>query len=129
MTTTERTTISDVTHGRTYPNRELVEAAISDLEDLIEDGEADEDDRADLEALREFNDECASACADWFYGDSVIPDREFETYARDLAEDIGAIPSDYSWPASHIDWTAAAEALQQDYTPVDLDGVTFWGRS
>ena len=35
-------------------------------------------------------------------------------YAAELAEDIGAVNSDYHWPASHIDWQAAWEALGAD---------------
>lgn len=45
-----------------------------------------------------------------------------------LAEDIGAIPSEYTWPASCIDWDQASRELQMDYTAVDFDGVTYWVR-
>lgn len=64
---------------------------------------------------------------DW-YPVTLIRDTYFEDYAQQLAEDIGAVPSDYSWPASHIDWEAAADALQMDYTSVEFDGITYWTR-
>lgn len=68
-------------------------------------------------------------CADWEYGEALIRDSYFEDYARELAEDIGAIDRKATWPNQYIDWEAAAEALQQDYTSIDFDGVTYWVRS
>jgi antirestriction protein len=35
-------------------------------------------------------------------------------YAEELADDIGAIPDDLSWPLTHIDWDAAARDLEYD---------------
>ena len=66
MTTRE---IEAITHGDRWPDRDLVEGVIGDLEALVEDGEADEDDQLSLKLLHEFNAECASAVADWQYGD------------------------------------------------------------
>ena len=65
---------------------------------------------------------------DWDYGETLIRDSYFREYAQNLASDIGAITDEYSWPASHIDWRAAAAALQQDYFDVDFDGVRYWIR-
>ena len=65
----------------------------------------------------------------WIHGELLIRDDYFEEYARELAEDIGAIQSDQGWPNYCIDWTFAAEELQNDYTLVDFDGVTYWIRS
>lgn len=64
---------------------------------------------------------------DW-YPATLVRDSHFEDYARELAEEIGAIPRDYSWPTSHIDWEAAARALQMDYSSVEFQGVTYWYR-
>lgn len=61
-------------------------------------------------------------------GITIIPDDEFEDYAKELAWELGAITEDSHWPAAYIDWEAAAEALQMDYTAFDFDGVTYWGR-
>lgn len=64
---------------------------------------------------------------DW-YPVTLIRDDYFEQYARDLADDIGAINRDATWPNTHIDWEAAARDLQQDYSSVEWDGVTYWYR-
>lgn len=49
-----------------------------------------------------------------------------EDFAYQLAEDIGALPAEYSWPASHIDWERATRDLFMcDYasTPAPGGGV------
>lgn len=62
-------------------------------------------------------------------GVTLIRDSYFESYARELAEDIGAIKSDLGWPYDYIDWERAADALKQDYSSIDFDGVEYWVRS
>lgn len=64
---------------------------------------------------------------DW-YPISFIADTYFEQYAQELAEDIGAINRDASWPNNCIDWERAASELQQDYSSVEIDGSTYWYR-
>lgn len=64
---------------------------------------------------------------DW-YPVTLVRDSYFEDYARELAEDIGAIPDDARWPCTCIDWEKAASQLQQDYSTVEYDGVTYWYR-
>lgn len=86
------------------------------------------DDAAELAALEAFAAE-GESLADWRHGETLIRDDYFRTYAEELAEDIGAIDREAAWPLCHIDWDAAAESLQQDYTSLDWDGVTYWGRS
>jgi hypothetical protein len=71
----------------------------------------------------------ASRCADWQHGEALIADHYFEEYAEELAEDIGAIQKGAAWPACHIDWKAAADALKQDYTSVEYGDTTYWVRS
>jgi len=58
--------------------------------------------------------------------ETLIPDDEFEDYARELAYDIGAISREAPWPQSCIDWEAAADALQVDFTSWEYDGRTYW---
>ena len=65
---------------------------------------------------------------DWSYGETMISDTYFETYAEELARDIGAIDRDAAWPVRHIDWEAAANELKQNYTSIDFDGETYWIR-
>lgn len=60
---------------------------------------------------------------------SLIADHDFEDYAREYAEDIGAIGEDMRWPANCIDWERAARELRQDYRSVEYDGDTYWHRS
>jgi len=62
-------------------------------------------------------------------GATLIADHYFERYAEELADDIGAIDRNASWPVNCIDWTKAASELQMDYSTVEYDGVTFWVRS
>lgn len=63
-------------------------------------------------------------------GLTLIHDRYFTEYARELAKDIGAIERKANWPLNHIDWKAAADELKHDYTEVDVevDGIedTYW---
>lgn len=93
--------------------------------EMGDDGEADE-----LAALQALETE-ASASPDWQYGEALIRDSYFEEYAREFAEDIGAIQSDLAnrWPYTCIDWKGAAEELQADYRDVNFDGVTYWIRA
>lgn len=86
----------------------------------------DEDEAEELRVLLALQEE-AEGSADWTHGETLIRDSYFEDYARELAEDIGAVPKD-RWPCSHIDWEAAADDLKQDYMSVDFDGVEYWIR-
>lgn len=63
---------------------------------------------------------------DW-YPLTLIEDAYFPEYAKQLLEDCGTIPRDFpAWIA--IDWERTAEALQGDYTPVEINGLTYWTR-
>lgn len=108
------------------------EATGSDPDDYVLSGDDYKaglgDDEADeLVALLELADQ-GKNFEDWEHGETLIRDSYFEDYARELAEDIGAIPSDVGWPAYCIDWERAARELQTDYSDVDFDGVTYWAR-
>lgn len=110
-----------------FDSRDVIER-IAELEGMRDDGAIDDDEAAELVTLAAFASEAEGYAADWLYGEAFIADDYFETYARDLADDIGAIDRNAAWPLTHIDWTAAAADLRQDYTSVDLDGRTFWTR-
>ena len=105
-----------------------VEARIAYLIEEEEAGTSNDDERAERKALEALREE-ASGCADWHHGEALVRDSYFEQYARELAEDIGAIPKDAPWPARCIDWEQAVRELQQDYTSANFDGVTYWVRS
>lgn len=83
----------------------------------------------EYEALKALDEDGSSCCPDWRHGESLISDDYFETYARELAHDIGSVDNSQTWPQNHIDWEAAAEALKQDYNEVDFMGTTFLYRS
>ena len=109
-------------------SRDIVDR-LGELTDLIEAG-CDDDEASDelgvliglIEAIDNYSDDNATD------GVQLIRDSYFEQYARELAEEIGAIDSDAKWPARCIDWEQAAEELQTDYTAIDFDGVTYWIR-
>jgi hypothetical protein len=85
---------------------------------------------AQRESLKTLLDEVESVSGEHpKHGVGLIRDSYFETYARELADDLyGTEIRNASWPFDYIDWTAAAEALQMDYSQVDYDGVTYWVR-
>lgn len=65
---------------------------------------------------------------DW-YPITLIRDSHFRDYAKQLADDIGAIKfAEATWPNHWIDWEHAARELQSDYSSVELDGITYWYR-
>lgn len=91
--------------------------------------------RANLEALIleyqplfDFASEFKGYAADYEHGEAAIRDSYFVEYAEQMAEDIGAIGRNMSWPLNHIDWDAAADELKSDYTAIEFDGVTYWVR-
>jgi hypothetical protein len=56
---------------------------------------------------------------------ALIADSYFKDYARDLAEDVGAVNADARWPNNHIDWEAASDELRVEYTDVEFDGASY----
>ena len=92
-------------------------------------GALDDDEQEELRALLALAAQCEGSVSDWEHGAGLIRDSYFRTYAKELADDIGAINSDATWPNNCIDWERAARELQVDYTCVDFDGITYWVRS
>lgn len=45
-----------------------------------------------------------------------------EEFAQELAEELGAVPAEFSWPASYIDWAAATRDLFMDYMSEPAEG-------
>lgn len=107
---------------------EDVRPVVSFEEWLKVEAEGGNDDAADLVALRELAEQGESATADWRHGETLIRDSYFEEYARELADDIGAV-KDTGWPVDYIDWERAADALKMDYTSIEYGDVTYWVRS
>lgn len=104
-------------------NAEANEADINDLEGQILDIEGD------LAPIKEFdNDGALEFGPAWEDGVYLISDDYFEEFAEEFAKDIGAISSDFQWPLNCINWQEAADELKQDYSSIEFDGYTFWGR-
>jgi DNA repair exonuclease SbcCD ATPase subunit len=62
---------------------------------------------------------------EWHHGVALIPENDFQEYAQEFAEDIGAIDRNAAWPFSCIDWEQAARELQMDYTSCEYQGDTY----
>ena len=99
----------------------LKEASKDALKDLENWDDADE-----LQELKDLAENAEGYSADWKYGATLVRDSYFKTYAMELAEDIGAIQKDVSWPCTCIDWDEATEELRADYTEVDFGGVSYY---
>lgn len=90
--------------------------------------EPDADAAQELATLESLESDAEGYAADWRHGETLIRDSYFEAYAEQYAEDIGAVGRNARWPLAHIDWKAAAEELQADYTAVEFGNVTYWIR-
>lgn len=107
-----------------------VDEATEDTTELDgEHFELDGSEIVELQSLRNLRDEAEGYAPDWKYGEALILDSYFEDYAQQLAEDIGAIDKNASWPNNCIDWEKATRELQYDYMAVDFDGATYWIRA
>jgi Antirestriction protein (ArdA) len=61
---------------------------------------------------------------------TLIHERHFEDYARELAEDLyGDEVRNSHWPFTCIDWEQAATELRIDYSSVEVDGHTYYQRA
>jgi hypothetical protein len=104
-----------------------------ELEELQENGEYLETPDCELSDLKKLLSELEGTGGDeqWrgeWYPVTLIRDSYFKEYAQELAEDIGAVDSNATWPNNCIDWEYAARELRYDYTCIDVDGLTYWTR-
>lgn len=129
-------TWDDMRGADTIDTRDIIDriAEITTLLNGADESDPDlaaeaEDLRVELDTLTTMVEDYGDSFDDnWSNGVTLIADSYFEDYAQEFAEDIGAIDRDAAWPACHIDWEAAAASLQMDYTSIELDGTTYWGR-
>ena len=120
---------ADIIYSRDIIDRiDELETEYDDPGQAFLQGEPDDEIREEYRILTALREEAEPYAPDWRYGATLIRDDYFEEYAKQLAEDLGVAPVSDEWPASHIDWEAAADALKQDYVEVDYDGVTYWIR-
>jgi antirestriction protein len=120
----------DEMRGDTFDSREIIDR-IADLEATLEDVTGDEaiDAADELAILETIQAEGSASVADWRYGETFIPNADFTEYAQQLAEDIGAVNAEATWPNNYIDWDAAADALRMDYTAFTFDGIDYLARA
>jgi len=118
-------TIDDVAGNDRLDSRDLIEYAETLRADVVGGEELSEDDVAALAAIDDLE---ASGIEDWEHGAHFIRKDCFEDYARELADDIGAIPNDAQWPCTCIDWERAARELAMDYTLVTFLGHDYYVR-
>ena len=118
MNTTEINNMQDI-----IDSRDIIER-IDELENL---DERDDEELVELTILRKLAEQC-DGCGDWEYGEQLIRGTYFVQYCQELAEDIGAIDKNATWPNTCIDWEKAADELKYDYNLVDWDGVDYWIR-
>lgn len=98
----------------------------TEIEEAQENNDKDWEDELDGERLE--IEEIEGYCEDFRHGETMIPVDDFEDYARELANDIGAIDPNAGWPTGHIDWEKAARELAMDYTEVEYKGTSYYVR-
>lgn len=100
-------------------------------QERIEEGETLEGwELGSFEALSDLDSDLDDLESYAYEAEQLILVSEFEEYAEQLAEDIGAIdPHMSGWPLQHIDWKAAAEHLAMDYEEVHFSGHDYYIRS
>lgn len=103
----------------TYLDTRDLAAELEQLESLDELDPAEAERKAELIELHDVVGD------EWQYGVTLIPEDEFEDYARELAEDTGDYDPSAAWPLKHIDWSAAADELVVDYTNVTFRGTDY----
>lgn len=60
---------------------------------------------------------------------TMIDESDWTEYAEQLADDLGAIDRNASWPVNCIDWEKAARELAYDYSLVEYAGTNYYIRS
>lgn len=108
------------------------DAEIEEYEGRLEAAKSDfgPKEEAELKALEDLRDEIGEGKRGINdEGGPFVHENDFEDYARELAEDIGAIPEGLGWPCTCIDWERAADELKMDYSSIEWNGVTYFYRS
>jgi antirestriction protein len=115
----------DEIRGDNFDSRDI----IARLEELrAGDEELTEDEFLELDILEDIEKQASQYISDWRYGETFITEDSFEDYAREMADSLGTITGNESWPLNHIDWEAAANELRHDYTNFTFDGVEYLAR-
>lgn len=111
----------EIRPGESYIDSRDVEARIDELRDCC----TDKDEAEEFRDLLKLKEEAEGYSPDWLHGATLIHEDDFEDYAREFAEDIGAVDHSQGWPGSCIDWEQAANELRQDYTEIEWCGEAY----
>ena len=95
------------------------------LKRAIDDGDPLDEEREECAALCDLRIDIERIYGRGNYDVTLILDSDFEEYAVELAEDMHSAGSS-EWPFAHVDWTAAADALKDDYVRMTLGSDTYW---
>jgi hypothetical protein len=111
--------------------RDIIER-VEELEELQEQGEYLETPDCEMTSLRAVLADLAGNGGDeqWrgdWYPVTLIRDSHFTDYAQELCEDIGDVPRNLPHYIA-IDWEVTARNIRMDYTPAEINGVTYWYR-
>jgi chromosome segregation ATPase len=114
--------LSDEGMAATYA---LSSANVEEEQYKQELAEWDEENKEELDKLEEIESDFGGVIPREF---TLIAESDFEDYAREMAEDIGAINRHAAWPANCIDWEQAANELKMDYSVIELESTTYYYR-
>lgn len=108
-------------------SRDIIER-IEELEKIIA-GESTNEDflewRTEYDELKSLEEQCVDYVPDWEYGVTLIRESYFEEYMDDMIQDCYELPKNLPfWMSITYDY----EALKQDYTEVDFNGVIYFVR-
>jgi hypothetical protein len=115
----------EITTDETLDSRTII-ARIEYLEDLSVITGAEIFELVELKSVAKTASEYSE---EWEYGVTLVRDDYFTEYVREYAIDCGfVLPKSDEWLYTFVtvDWDAAAESLQDDYSSVTFDGVTYW---
>lgn len=124
---------SEITNSEDYiDTRDVIERIEFLREQVVElknEGVDVTSEEQELESLEKLKEQLEDD-SEFEYGLTLIRESYWQEYAEECAQDFGYIDRDkqYQWPFNHIDWEAAADELQMDYSEVDFDGVTYYYR-
>jgi len=97
---------------------------IARIEELKEQGDLDDNEKAELAALQKFESDY-DYVTDWHYGADFIAEEYFTEYVKDMLEGCGTIPRDLPDYVA-IDWEKTADNLKCDYADVEFNGGSYY---
>lgn len=117
-------TLDDLRGAERIDSRDLIETR-----DELRARPLSQFEEGDLRLMLAIDELESEGVAKWEDGAFFILETTFEDYARELAEDTGAIGSENQWPLYCIDWERAARELRMDYSSFSFLGHDYLVRS